>query len=138
MQLVRIVTANSLTNSFLNLHIWKFKLSNLTLGWLSEFYTTFTFMYLILAHIHLHNFNLENRIQRKINTFKKEKILFETNMKLCDMRFEKIKIWEGVASRKKVITKDWYLKFEVKVTLSINFSNTCILLKYFLISFWQP
>ena len=68
-------------------------------------------MYLILAQIHLHNFNLTHRIQRKINTLKKEKTLFETNMKLCNMRFEKIKIWEGVASRKKVITKDYYLKF---------------------------
>ena len=32
-------------------------------------------------------------------------------MKLCKMRFEKIKILEGVASRKNVIAKDYYLKF---------------------------
>ena len=68
-------------------------------------------MYLILEQILLPNFNLAHRIQRKINTFRKEKVLFETNMKLYIMRFEKIKIWEGVASRKKVITKDYYLKF---------------------------
>ena len=68
-------------------------------------------MYLILAQIHLHNFNLTHRIQRKINTLKKEKTLFESKMKLYNMSFEKIKIWEGVASRKKVITKDYYLKF---------------------------
>ena len=40
----------------------------------------------------------------------KYKTLFETNMKLCNMRFEKMEIWEGAASRKKVITKDYYLK----------------------------
>ena len=64
-------------------------------------------MYLILAQIHSHNFNLAHRIQRKINTLKKEK----TNLQLRNIIFEKIKIWEGVASRKKVITKDYYLKF---------------------------
>ena len=42
---------------------------------------------------------------------KKRKTLFETNMKLYNIRFEKIKIWEGVVSRKKVITKDYYWKF---------------------------
>ena len=71
-------------------------------------------MYLILAQIHLHNFNLVLWIQRKINTLKKQnkkKTLFETNLKLCNMRFEKIKILEGVASRKNVIAKDYYLKF---------------------------
>ena len=68
-------------------------------------------MYLILVQIHLHNFNLVLWIQRKINTLKKQKkTLFETNMKLCIMRFEKIKILEGVASRKNVIAKDYYLK----------------------------
>ena len=71
-------------------------------------------MYLILAQIHLHNFNLVLWIQRKINTLKKQnkkKTLFETNLKLCNMRFEKIKILEGEASRKNVIAKDYYLKF---------------------------
>ena len=70
-------------------------------------------MYLILAQIHLHNFNLVLWIQRKINTLKKQnkkETLFETNLKLCNMRFEKIKILEGVASHKKVITKDYYFK----------------------------
>ena len=33
-------------------------------------------MYLILVQIHLHNFNLAHRIQRKINTLKKEKNTF--------------------------------------------------------------
>ena len=32
-------------------------------------------------------------------------------MKLCNMKFEKIKIWEEVVSRKEVIMKDFYLKF---------------------------
>ena len=68
-------------------------------------------MYLILTQIQPHIFNLAHRIRRNINTLQKEKTLFETSMKLCNMRFEKIKIWEGVASHKKVITKDYYLKF---------------------------
>ena len=68
-------------------------------------------MYLILVQIHLHNFNLAHRIQRKINTLKKERTLFETNMKIYNMRFEMIKTWEVVASRKIVVTKDYYLKF---------------------------
>ena len=33
-------------------------------------------MYLILAQIHLHNFNLAHRIQRMKNTLKKEKKMF--------------------------------------------------------------
>ena len=40
---------------------------------------------------------------------KRKKTLFETNIKMCNMRFEKIKSWEGEPSRKKVITKDYYL-----------------------------
>ena len=68
-------------------------------------------MYLILMQIHLHIFNLAHRIRRKINTLKKEKTLFETSIKLCNMRFDKIKIWEGVTSHKKVITKGYSLKF---------------------------
>ena len=51
-------------------------------------------MYLILAQIHLHNVNLVHRIQRKINTLKKKKTLFETNMKLRNMRFEMMKRFE--------------------------------------------
>ena len=68
-------------------------------------------MYLTLAQIHLHNFNLAHWIQRKIYTLKKEKAFFETNMKLGNMRFEKMEIREGVASREKVTTEDYYLKF---------------------------
>ena len=60
--------------------------------------------------IHLHIFNLALWIRRKINNLKTEELLFETNMKLCNMRFEKIKIWEGVASHKNVITQDYYFK----------------------------
>ena len=40
-----------------------------------------------------------------------KKTLFETNMKLCNKKFENIKIWEGVVSQKKAITEDYYLKF---------------------------
>ena len=39
-------------------------------------------------------------------------------MKLCKMRFKKIKIREGIVSRKNVITKDYYLKCQVKEPLS--------------------
>ena len=42
---------------------------------------------------------------------RKEETLSETNMKLWNTRFEKIKIREGFASHKEVITKDFYLKF---------------------------
>ena len=59
-------------------------------------------MYFILSQIHLHNFNLAHQFQRNINTLKKEKTLFESNMKLCNMTVKKIKIWEGVVSRKKL------------------------------------
>ena len=54
-------------------------------------------MYLILAQIHSRIFNLEHWIRRKINTLKKEKARFKTNMKLCNMKFEKIQIWEWVS-----------------------------------------
>ena len=58
-------------------------------------------MHLILMQIHSHIFNLAHQIRRKINTLlKKEETIFETNMKLYNMRFDKIKIWEGVASHK--------------------------------------
>ena len=42
-----------------------------------------------------------HRIRIKINNLETEELLFETNMKLCNMRFEKIKIWEGVSQSKK-------------------------------------
>ena len=81
-------------------------------------------MYLILTQIHLHIFGLAHQIHRMINTLKKEETLFETNAKFHNMKFKKIKIWERVASHKKVITKDYYLKICVnKPLLSIIFSN---------------
>ena len=55
-------------------------------------------------------------------------------MKLCNMRFEMIKMWEGVASHKDVITKDYYLKFYAKESFSINLTNICILQRYILLS----
>ena len=138
-----------MNNSILNCHIWKFKRSNISgaeynstrnpplkspWGGFRNF-TRHYFMYLILAQIHFHTFNFSHQIQRKINTLKNEKPVFETNIKLCNMRFDKIKISEGVVSRKKVITKDYYWKFEVKEPLSIIFLNICMLLNYFLFDF---
>ena len=103
-----MVTPNSLTNYFLSLHILKFKRSNISsteykptknsLGlyispWAgSRNFTLRYFIYLILAQIHSHIFNLAHRIRRKIYGLKKEETLFETSMKLCNMRFEEIKI----------------------------------------------
>ena len=55
------------------------------------------------------HFQLGASNSEKDKCLKKENTLFETTMKLCNMRFEKIKIWEGVPRRKKVITKDYYL-----------------------------
>ena len=63
----------------------------------SRNFTLRYFIYLILAQIHSHIFNLAHRIRRKIYGLKKEETLFETSMKLCNMRFEEIKIWEGVS-----------------------------------------
>ena len=65
MQLDRIVNPNSLTNSFLNRHISKFKRSNIdpvelsfkkykSLDWLSEFYFTLLFVSDIGAHSFAH------------------------------------------------------------------------------------
>ena len=41
---------------------------------------------------------------------KKKETLSETNIKLCNVKFEKVKIWEGVAIHKKAKTKGYYLK----------------------------
>ena len=41
-------------------------------------------------------FNLAHRVWTNINTLNKEETLFETNMELCNLRFEKIKISEEV------------------------------------------
>ena len=55
-------------------------------------------------------FNLAHRVRRNINTLNKEETLFETNMELCNLRFEKIKISEEVTdsvirkSQGKIIT----------------------------------
>ena len=82
------------------------------------------FKYLILTQIHSHIFSLAHWIWRKINTLKKEKILFETNMKLCNMRFGKTKIWEGVVSHNERLFQTLG-----EEPLSI-ISNICILLRY--------
>ena len=81
------------------------------------------FMYLILAQIHSHIFNLAHRIRIKINISKKEELLFEANMKLYNMRFKKIKIWEGVISHKKVETKYYYLKLYERVLVNNLVNN---------------
>ena len=60
-------------------------------------FTLHCFLHLILAQIHLHIFNLAYRIRIMINILKTEKLLFGTNIKLENMRLEKIKIWEGVS-----------------------------------------
>ena len=112
-------------NSFLNIHIWKFKRSNISgreykptknplwkiqaLSWLSEFYAKF-FCVSDIAANSFAQFQLGALNSEKNKYLKKSKKLFETNIKMCNMRFEKIKIWEGVASHKKVITKDYYFK----------------------------
>ena len=131
-----------MTNSSLNLHIWKstvrlkaaHNISPLkipfekckSLGWLSEFCTTLFIWY-------WRKFGCKfktHRIRIKINNLETEELLFEINMKLCNMRFEKIKIWEG---HKKVIT-NYYLKILAKKCFSIIFSNICILRRYVLLS----
>ena len=80
------------------------------MGWLSQFYATLLYVSDIgansFAQFQLGSSNSEKDKYLK----KKKKTLFETNMKLCKMRFKKIKIREGIASRKKVITKDYFLK----------------------------
>ena len=69
--------------------------------------------------IHSHIFNLAHWIRRKINTLKKEKTLFETNTKLCNMRFEKVK-----SHNERLL-----LQTLGEEPLSIIFSNICILLR---------
>ena len=145
---VRIVTPKSLTNSFLNLQIWKFKRSNIRdTGYKPRLenvkpwagfrdITRRYFMYLILAQDHLHNFNLAHQIQRKINTLEKEKTLFETHIKLCNVRFEKKKIWEGVASLKKSHNERLLFKILGERALVNNFLvylYTAIILCYFIL-----
>ena len=54
-------------------------------------------MYLIWTQIHWSIFNLAHCIRRKISTLNTEETLFETNMKLHNMRFENIYFYEGVS-----------------------------------------
>ena len=83
------------------------------MGWLSQFYATLLYVSDIgansFAQFQLGVLNSEK--DKYLKKTKQKKTLFETNMKLCNVRFEKIKILEGVASRKNVIAKDFYLKF---------------------------
>ena len=75
-----------MTNSFLNLQIWKLKRLNIS-G--TEYKPTKDqlksplryFMYLILAKIHFHIFSLVHQIRKEINTLKEEETLFETNLR---------------------------------------------------------
>ena len=92
-------------------------------------------MYLILAQIHLHILNLVHQIGKKLNTLKKGKTLFETSMKLFNLRFEKIKAWEGVASHKKVITKDLLLKIlKIRENNFLEYLCTAKILSYFILT----
>ena len=114
LSLVSTNSFNSLTNSSLNLHIWKstvrlkaaHNISPLkipfekckSLGWLSEFCTTLFIWY-------WRKFGCKfktHRIQIKINNLETEELHFETNMKLCNMRFEKTKREREQASHKKL------------------------------------
>ena len=106
-----VSTPNSLVIFFLNLHISKFKRLIIATTeykptenplWKIQvlglaFRTLHYLMYLILTQFQSYIFNLVHRIRLKINDLKREELLFETNMKLCNMRFEKIKTWEGVS-----------------------------------------
>ena len=63
-----------------------------SMGWLLGFCMTLLYVSDIGTNSFV-RFQLgTSQIQRKINTLKKEKTRFETNMKLCSMRFGKIKI----------------------------------------------
>ena len=91
---------NSLTNSFLNLHIWKFKRSNISgteykltkisfekyksLGWGLKLYTALLDVSDIDANSFEH-FQLGALNSEKDEYLRKEETLFETNMKLCNM-----------------------------------------------------
>ena len=66
-------------------------------GWLSEFYAT-----LLIWYWRKFGCKFEtHRIRVTIDNLETGELLFETNMKLCNMRFKMIKIWEGLASHKK-------------------------------------
>ena len=98
-----------LWNSFLNLHFWKcfkrldksdveYKPTKESLWKIQVLGMAFG----ILLYVTLctwYGANLFTRFQfGALNSEKDKKgeALWETNMKLCNMRFEKIKIWEGV------------------------------------------
>ena len=59
------------------------------MGWFSEFYTLRYVSDIGVNSIAQFQFDASNS---ETNTLKKEKTLFETNMKLCNIKFEKIKI----------------------------------------------
>ena len=71
----------------LKIHFEKYK----SLGWVLEFYTTLLYVSDIGANSFA-QFQLGASNSEKDKYLKKEKTVFETNMKLCNMRFEKIKI----------------------------------------------
>ena len=82
-------------------------------------------MYLILTQIDLHIFDLAHWIRIKINNLETEGLLFETNMKLYNIRFEKIKTWEGVSQSQESHNKILLLKTLGEIVLVNN------LLQYF-------
>ena len=141
-----------MTNSFLNLHIWKFKRSNISgteykpteipfekynsLGWLSEFYTTLLYLSDIGANSFA-QFRLGASNSVKDKYLKKRKNAFWNQYEIVQYEIREDENFRGIANRKKVIIKDYYLKFQVKEPSSIIFSNIWILPKYLLISFWQ-
>ena len=59
------------------------------MGWFSEFYKLLYVSDIGVNSIAQFQFGASNS---ETNTLKKEKTLFETNMKLCNIKFEKIKI----------------------------------------------
>ena len=72
-----------------------------SLGWLLEFYTTLCIWYWRKFECKLKT----HRIQIKIINLEMKELLFKSNMKLCNMIYEKIKIWEGVSQPLKSHTK---------------------------------
>ena len=138
-----------MTNSFLNLHICKStvrlsvaqNISQLkisvekykTLSWLSEFYT-------MLCTWYWPKFGCKfktHRIRIKTNNLETEELLFEANMKLCNMRFEKITIWEGVNQSLKSHNKRLLLK---NLGERVLFKHVVVLshgLLFYLLAIWD-
>ena len=82
-------------------------------------------MYLVLTHTDLHIFDLAHWIRIKMNNLETEGLLFETNVKLYNIRFEKIKTWEGVSQSWESHNEILVLKTLGKIVLVNN------LLQYF-------